>query len=186
MSRKRRVILEAAERQFLLRGYEGTSIDTIVEEVGGSKSTVYAHFNDKARLFAAVLRDVNDELDFSLPRARSAAVAGPRERILLAVTELLSLLYRERTVHLVRLLIAEGRRFPEVASQFWNDGIPQAQAVLAELIQETSDSSDAAGRAETLMDAILGRDYLETLSGAVELPDDRAIAERAGGILRLL
>ena len=40
---------------FLKRGYEGVTIDKIVELAGGSKSTVYSEFGGKCGLFISSL-----------------------------------------------------------------------------------------------------------------------------------
>jgi TetR/AcrR family transcriptional regulator, mexJK operon transcriptional repressor len=178
---KRRRILETAEEEFLLKGYDGTSIDAIVREVGGSKSTVYAHFPDKAVLFAEVLSEVRRELDFSLPRHRTEAAEGPAERLHLAVIELLSTLYRERALHLTRLLTAESPRFPEVARQYWEEGPTVAIDVLADRIRElpgpnaVAEPADAAtewaaAAASRILDGLMGSRYLRTLLGIVDPP----------------
>jgi AcrR family transcriptional regulator len=72
-------ILTSAEQEFLEKGYEGTSIDGIVREVGGSKSTVYAHFGDKKQLFTETVARIRNDFDFALTRARAGAPAAPRE-----------------------------------------------------------------------------------------------------------
>lgn len=58
-------ILDAAERLFAERGFEGTSIRAVTAEAGANLAAVGYHFGAKEALFAAVLRrirgPVNDE-----------------------------------------------------------------------------------------------------------------------------
>ena len=56
-------ILEAATELFLKVGYEQTSIDAILLQSGGSKSTLYAYFPTKEDLFRAVIDSVVDNSD---------------------------------------------------------------------------------------------------------------------------
>ena len=45
------VLLDAALNHFLEKGFELTTIDAVVQEVGMTKRTVYARYPDKAALF---------------------------------------------------------------------------------------------------------------------------------------
>ena len=51
----RACILEAAAQAFESFGYDNTCMQRIAEIAGYTKATVYAHYRDKARLFAAVM-----------------------------------------------------------------------------------------------------------------------------------
>ena len=49
------LILDAAERLFLEKGYEGTTIQDIVDQLGGlTKGAVYHHFRSKAEIMNAL------------------------------------------------------------------------------------------------------------------------------------
>ena len=48
-------ILDAAQRLFLTKGYEATTIQDIVDELGGlTKGAVYHHFKSKEEIISAV------------------------------------------------------------------------------------------------------------------------------------
>ena len=51
---KREQIIEAAAKEFVTYGYEGSSLNRILEEVGLSKGAAYYYFDDKADVFATV------------------------------------------------------------------------------------------------------------------------------------
>ena len=55
MERNRRLVLEAARRVFLARGYASATLDVIAEEAGFSKGVVYSQFDSKADMFLALL-----------------------------------------------------------------------------------------------------------------------------------
>jgi AcrR family transcriptional regulator len=53
--RNRGLVLDAARRVFLARGYHGASLEQIADEAGFSKGVVYSQFDSKADLFLALL-----------------------------------------------------------------------------------------------------------------------------------
>jgi AcrR family transcriptional regulator len=55
VQRNRRLVLEAARRVFLARGYASASVDAIADEAGFSKGVVYSQFDSKADMFLALL-----------------------------------------------------------------------------------------------------------------------------------
>ena len=56
------IIVDVAYRLFLDKGYENVSMHDIVKLSGGSLSTLYKHFGNKAQLLIYVLEQKSDEL----------------------------------------------------------------------------------------------------------------------------
>lgn len=112
-------ILDAATDLFLKVGYEQTSIDAILLQSGGSKSTLYAYFPTKEDLFRSVIDNVvdNGDLGTALDVSANARMvltefAVSRQRVVLS--------QRHRAV--LRLVIAERERFPDLAEIYWERG----------------------------------------------------------------
>ncbi len=84
VERNRRLVLAAARRVFLARGYVSATVDAIAEEAGFSKGVVYSQFQSKADMFLALLEErisergtQNEQLAGQLDAARLAtAVPG--------------------------------------------------------------------------------------------------------------
>jgi AcrR family transcriptional regulator len=55
--RNRALLLAAARRVFLERGYYAATLDQIADEAGFSKGAVYSRFDSKADMFLALLED---------------------------------------------------------------------------------------------------------------------------------
>jgi len=53
--RNRVLVLDAARRVFLARGYHNATLEQIADEAGFSKGVVYSQFASKADLFLALL-----------------------------------------------------------------------------------------------------------------------------------
>jgi AcrR family transcriptional regulator len=106
-------ILAAAFEVFAAHGYEAARIDDVARQAGIAKGTIYLYFRDKEQLFRAVVR--------SLVQMRSDAAIesfqGTGESLL---REILSGMYsrvvrNEKARSIVRMLIAESGRFPQLA-----------------------------------------------------------------------
>jgi AcrR family transcriptional regulator len=108
-------ILDAARKVFLERGFEGASIDEIAEVARSGKPTIYARFRDKRALFTAVVRrDILCRItEF---KAEVPAGATVEERLIGAASTLLHWGLESERIALMRLAIAESRRFPDLAS----------------------------------------------------------------------
>ena len=61
IERNRELLLAAARRVFLARGYHGATLDAIAADAGFSKGVVYSQFDSKADLFLALLDERIDE-----------------------------------------------------------------------------------------------------------------------------
>ncbi|HKK49095.1 MAG TPA: TetR/AcrR family transcriptional regulator [Alkalispirochaeta sp.] len=167
---KRNRILSTAEQQFLERGFDGTSIDTIVEQAGGSKSTVYAHFRDKSILFAEALAEIRHEIDFSLSRFRASAPGYTTEALLLLTVELISVQFHQRALHLFRVVVSESNRFPEVARQYYEEGPAELVSQIGDFLSESLQAGaihtgTAQAAAELLFSLSRGHRHMRVLLG---------------------
>ena len=65
------LILETAGRLFVEKGYERTSIQDIVDNLGGlSKGAIYHHFKSKEEILSAVTDRMTEESEVLLSRIR--------------------------------------------------------------------------------------------------------------------
>lgn len=117
VERNRGLVLAAARRVFLARGYVNASLDAIAEEAGFSKGVVYSQFESKADMFLALLE------------ARIAERAEQNERLAAgldgkdmaeAVPELALALRRAEPewTHLVLEFRLYAARFPELSERY--------------------------------------------------------------------
>jgi AcrR family transcriptional regulator len=72
----RRRVLEAAAREFATRGFETASLNRVIEAAGISKGSFYYYFDDKADLFATVVRMAWEVCQPSVPLDPSDLDAG--------------------------------------------------------------------------------------------------------------
>src|SRR5215475_5005706 len=136
-------ILDAARKVFLERGFEGASIDEIAEVARSGKPTIYGRFRDKGTLFTAVMRrDILSRI--SQFKAEAPTGATVEERLTSAATTLMHWGLDGDRIALMRLAIAEARRFPDLASTVSRTARELSTEVAAGLLGELTRSTALA------------------------------------------
>jgi AcrR family transcriptional regulator len=107
-------ILDAAAKVFLERGFSGASVDEIAEAACAGKPTIYARFPNKEALFTAVIERLVSRAT-SL-EGISCAGASIEDRLKALAAAILNTLLVPETIGLIRVAVAEARRFPELAT----------------------------------------------------------------------
>lgn len=130
---KRRAILEAAAALFMAEGYAGASMDALAARARVSKATIYAHFAGKADLLGAVVRQLAGEF---LSPPKSLPTLSAAEGLRLIARRFLDLILDERALATYRLVMAEARRFPEIAETFHAAGPAIGQKMVAAYLTE--------------------------------------------------
>ena len=127
---RRKLIVDAAGRQFGARGYDGTRLDAVAAAAGVTKPVLYRHFDDKTALYLAVLERHREDLG-----SFSGAVPpeGPLEARLRAVLEIW-LDYVEAHEYAWRMLFRDSGGGEEVRA-FRVEVHARARAVLVEVIR---------------------------------------------------
>lgn len=146
-------ILNAATELFLRDGYGATSIDSILEVAGGSKATLYNYFPTKDDLFRAVIDDVLSTAEKTALESNHDA----RQALTAFFSRRLTGLFSERHHALLRLIIAERGRFPDLARMYYERGPLRTRRVLSEYFRELEQHGLMPdGFAEEAADYLLG------------------------------
>jgi TetR/AcrR family transcriptional regulator, mexJK operon transcriptional repressor len=136
-------LLDVATRLFMERGFDGTSIDTVAEAAGVSKPTVYARYQDKRDLFAAVLR--GRVLKWLAP-VSAAAEAEAIETSPKSIKTTLHELSRHMVAYtlapeagaLHRILSAQAVQFPELAKLAMEEGWLRAVRGVSSILRQSA------------------------------------------------
>lgn len=156
-------IVNCARRLFVKNGYGATTTDEIAAECKISKQTLYRLFPSKTALFAAVV-ETHRQKWLNLPRLN---LPGNDDNLPLA--EALVQIFMididdqadEERVEVIRLVLAEGRSFPELAEILQRHGAEYSRMQLAAWLARQSEAGrltvqDSAAAAQILMDMIFG------------------------------
>jgi TetR/AcrR family transcriptional regulator, mexJK operon transcriptional repressor len=118
---KRRMELAAiAERVFLDRGFSDTTMLTIASQAGGSKETLYRHFQSKEALFAEVVG--RRAARISGPESALAKDEAPEIALFDLGISLMRMMTKKDPAALFSLVVAESPRAPNLGAIFYAQG----------------------------------------------------------------
>ncbi|MGH6799755.1 MAG: TetR/AcrR family transcriptional regulator [Roseiarcus sp.] len=136
-------ILDAAGHVFLERGFSGASVDEIAEAASAGKPTIYARFPGKQALFTAVVERLVRR-NTSLEAALSCAGGSIEERLDALAAVILTRVLTLETIGLIRVAVAEARRFPDLATSVSRMGRERPTEAVARVFGELA-ASDGIG-----------------------------------------
>jgi TetR/AcrR family transcriptional regulator, mexJK operon transcriptional repressor len=137
----REQIRAAAQRLFLQHGYLATSTDAILAEAGiSSKETLYRHYASKEELFVDILGHLTlEQPGFS---AKLLALPTPqdlpslRQALTQLSCEILSMMSQPEYLALLRIMIAEAPRFPQLGPLFFSTIPQRGLSIIMTLLRE--------------------------------------------------
>ena len=135
----RALLLDAAERVFLRRGLQGSSVEEIAAEAGFTRGAFYSNFESKDELFVELLQD-RVYLQYAEMAEQAQEQPGtPRERLRWGIERVRDVQTGDEGKWLFRLWLecltqaARDEEFRKLAATFWSGN----RALLAEQIKET-------------------------------------------------
>jgi AcrR family transcriptional regulator len=130
---RRQAIIEAALDEFIARGFTATRLDDVAKRAGVAKGTIYLHFKDKESMFEELIRTALVPL---IGRLHAPPPIGGTVRD--AIEGFASTFIREvagtRRGDIVRLIVAEGPRFPAIADFYYREVVSRGLAAMQALI----------------------------------------------------
>ena len=138
---RRAAFLKAARDVFLEFGYEQANMAEIVRRAGGSLSTLYAQFGGKKGLFEAMIDSRVTELTEQM-QVELAAHAPLREGLRRIGESFLARQTEEESLDVMRLMVAQAKKFPEIA-ETWSKRAPEAvRKVLANYLEDRAKAGE--------------------------------------------
>ena len=131
---RRQAIVEAALQEFVARGFTATRLDDIARRAGVAKGTIYLHFKDKESMFEELIRTAIVPLvgRITAPPPIGASIRDTVEHVTLTFIQEIVTTPR---ADIVRLIIAEGARFPAIADFYYREVISRGLAGMRAMIE---------------------------------------------------
>jgi AcrR family transcriptional regulator len=131
---RREAIVQAAFDEFIARGFAATRLDDVARRAGVAKGTIYLHFKDKEALFEELVRTAIVPLISRLapPEQPPGSVREALERFAFTFIQEVA---TTRRGDLVRLIVAEGPRFPAIADFYYREVVSRGLAIMRHLIE---------------------------------------------------
>ena len=135
-------IAEAAFEIFAEKGYAATRVDEVAKRAGVSKGLTYLYFKTKEELFKAVIRGVVvrridtliEDLD-STTLSAEAYLRGP-------MLEFMQRIPGSRISVVLRLLMAEGHRHPDLLDYYYDNVVGRGLATLQRFLDRGVESGE--------------------------------------------
>jgi AcrR family transcriptional regulator len=168
---------------FLKRGYDGVTIDSVVELAGGSKSTVYSEFGGKCGLFVISIETLCRESNEPLARIDYTGLNLEQSLKKLSF-HILKLITAKRSVDLHRLAIGEAANCPEVGEAWYTHGPARTASFIGAVFEkyrhELPNTSVPLERlAVFLHDSLTGDVLYRLLAGVTKRKSDAELERTA-------
>ena len=136
-------ILEAAFAEFSRNGYATTTLEQIAERAGVTKGTIYVYFESKEQLFITMVRGLMkmtlDTLQEMLETHQGSTADLLRAQFSFIYQHIVE---DRRRREVLRMLIAEAPRFPELADRYHQEILRPCLDMLRQAIQRGMDRGE--------------------------------------------
>ncbi|MGD9838779.1 MAG: TetR/AcrR family transcriptional regulator [Afipia sp.] len=132
---RRAAIVAAGLEEFTAKGFAATRLDDVAKRAGVAKGTIYLHFKDKDALFQELVRTALGPLTVRISNPPIGIGGGSARAAMEALAETFA---REvigtRRADIVRMIISEGTRFPQLAEFYYREVIAHGIGGMRKLI----------------------------------------------------
>jgi AcrR family transcriptional regulator len=141
---KRDTILAAALEEFSARGFADTRLDDVARRAGVAKGTIYLYFRDKQDLFQELVRGMLTPVVGNIAAMGAADV--PIHMLGERIAEMFAReVYNTHRRDVIRLMIAEGPRFPELAEFYYREVLSQVMTAMRALLERAAARGEVSG-----------------------------------------
>jgi len=185
----RALIVDAARQEFATRGYAATSMESVAQRAGVSTKTLYRLIPNKAALFEAIIGDGIDRFVTRL-RLRGCENGDIECALRDALTACGELILDGAVIGLLRMVIGESDKFPEIAETFYSKAIKRTESTLANWLKAQAERrliaidnpTEAAGM---LLGMLAFQPQRAVMFGRAPAPSREALERRAQAVAKL-
>lgn len=143
---RRETILKAALEEFSAGGFAATRLDDVARRAGVAKGTIYLYFADKDTLFQEIVRSMLTPLVGNLENLQN------RDAPLRVIADHIVNLFVEEVLetdrrNIIRLMIAEGPRFPKIAEFHYREVVSRVMAAMQVILQRAVERGEIRHKA---------------------------------------
>jgi AcrR family transcriptional regulator len=178
----RRIVFDAARHAFAVDGYAATSTEELARRAGISTKTLYRLFPAKAALFEAMCADRLERL-LSAVDLQANGDDDIETGLRAALFACADLVLDPEVVALQRMVLQESAAFPELAANFYKNGISRTSIAMARWLRvqvkqkriALDDVDEAAGM---LIGMVASAPQRAAIYGGIALPSRKEIERR--------
>ncbi len=128
-------IVTAALEEFFLQGFAAARLDAIAERAGIGKGTIYLYFDSKEALFEAAVRSIVAPILDQAERFAIAPQGSAADMLRMMIRTFYEQVVATERRRILRLLIAEGPRFPRLISFYHREVVSRGMAGLRGILR---------------------------------------------------
>ncbi|MCP4298958.1 MAG: TetR/AcrR family transcriptional regulator [Gammaproteobacteria bacterium] len=128
-------ITEAAFLVFAEKGYASARVDDVATRAGVSKGLLYLYFKTKEELFKAVIKSVVIRRVDALLLAVDETELSSAEFIRGPLLEFMKRVPGSPIAIVIRLLISEGQRHPDLVDYYWDNVVSKGLAAISHFVE---------------------------------------------------
>lgn len=171
--RMRRVI-ESASQHFLEQGFDRASMESVAQNSGVSKMTLYNYFPSKSLLLEACVGYRTDVI-FEAFTENQLDPTQPEQALTLIGTQFLSLMRAEDVIRMHRMLYGLATVHPEVCAGYYKAGPERVNTLVRQFLTDSVavgklQIEDIAMACDQFLALFLGRPHLRATLG-LGMPD---------------
>ncbi|HEX2139236.1 MAG TPA: TetR/AcrR family transcriptional regulator [Woeseiaceae bacterium] len=185
-------ITRAALAAFAEKGYAATRVTDVAKRAGVSKGLLYLYFRTKEELFKAVIKSVVSPRIEALQKTIDQTELSAEDYLRGPFLELARQLPKSPARVLVRLMIAEGHRHPDLTAWYWENVVAHGLGALRKLIQRGVDAGEFRPSAVQEFPQLLISPVLTSVAWSIvfdphhELDSDRFIEAHVDLLIRAI
>ena len=135
-------ITDAALAAFAEKGYAATRVDEVAARAGVSKGLVYLYFKTKEEMFKAVVRSfVVPKID-ALVSVIDRSDMSTEDFLRGPFLEFVKTLPHSRVSVVIRLMIAEGHKYPDLRQFYWDNVVSRGLGAITVLLDRGIESGE--------------------------------------------
>ena len=127
-------LIEAGLHEFALHGFAATRLEDVARRAGVVKGTIYRYFSDKEALFLAAVRSRIMPMFDEMTAFVEGFPGTTRELLQLIIETIHRQLVNSDLRVLIRIIIAEGERFPALTEFYYRETISKGRALLERIV----------------------------------------------------
>lgn len=168
LARRKAKVVQVATAMFIRNGYAATSLVDIAKGARVATRTVYQHFGDKEAIFRTVMYAPETAAVYDPPTLRDDDTLF--EAIMRVAQYVFDVSLRPTTIDMMRLAIAESRRFPDLIQKLTHATFMRFRSNVRQIFEQLMarglvDDPDPAASAKIFIDLILGTNPILVYAG---------------------
>ena len=135
-------IIQAGLDEFAENGFSAARLDDVARRAGVAKGTIYRYFDNKEALFEAAVGSKVHSKQAEIENLVDSFEGSTETLVHIVLTKLYEELVRSDAKILMRIIIAEGHRFPDLKKSYYDTVICNGTRIISKIVKRGIDRGE--------------------------------------------